>query len=66
MFRNEMVQFITLPIPFSSKLKIWSVISCPSCAVTVKKFTKKRDACAELFRLLTPLPFLAFPLPSLS
>ena len=41
--QTEMVEFIPLPFPFSSKLKIWS-FSRRSCAGTVKKFTKKRDA----------------------
>ena len=63
--KKEMVQFITLPFPFSSKLKIWSVVSRPTRAVTV--FAKKRDARAELlFRSLNPFPFLTFPLLSLS
>ena len=63
--KKEMVQFITFPFPSSSKLKIWSVISRPSRAVTVRKFAKKRDSRAELlFRLLNPLPFLTFPSPS--
>ena len=39
-----MVEFIALPFPFSSKLKIWS-FHVVVCAGTAKKCTKKRDKC---------------------
>ena len=48
--QTEIVEFIALPFPFSGKLKIWSlhVPVSSSCAETAKKFTKKRNARAEL------------------
>ena len=45
--QTEMVQFIALPFPSSKNLKYF-VISRRSRAGTAKKFTKTRDARAEL------------------
>ena len=42
---TEEVEFITLPFPFLRKLR---KNFGRSCAVTAKKFTKKRDERAEL------------------
>ena len=58
--RREMVEFIALPFPFPSKLKIWSfhaVLVQPKA----KKCTKKRDARAEL--LFCSLNLLFFDVP---
>ena len=44
---TEIVEFITLPFPFSSKLKIWS-FHVAVVQEWQRKFTKKRDARAEL------------------
>ena len=49
---TEMIEFIALPFP-SSKKKKNLIISRRSCVGTAKKWTKKRDASAELFFLLT-------------
>ena len=64
--KTEMVEFLGLPFPSSSKLKLWSFH-----VVVVQgrhpKCTKKRDARAELLFCSLNLPgvaFLTFPLPS--
>ena len=44
----EMVEFIGLPFPFSSKLKIWSFPARRIKAGTATKCTKKRDVRADL------------------
>ena len=44
----EMVEFIGLPFPFLSKLKIWSFPARRIKAGTATKCTKKRDARADL------------------
>ena len=45
--QTEMVEFIAIPFPFSSKLKIWS-FQVVVLQGQLKKRTKKRDARAEL------------------
>ena len=55
-----MEEFISLPFPFPSKLKIL-VISRRRCAETAKKCTKKRDARAEV--LFFSLNLLFFDVP---
>ena len=45
--KTEMVEFIALPFPFPSKLKIWSFYVVVR-AGTAPKCTKQRDARAEL------------------
>ena len=55
-----MVEFIALPFPFPSKLKIL-VILRRSCAVKAKKCTKMRDAREEL--LFCSLNLLFFDVP---
>ena len=58
---TELVIFITLPFPFSSKLKSWS-FHVVFCGGTAKTFAKKRDALRELlFFLLNLFSFFDFP-----
>ena len=46
---TEIVEFIALPFPSSKKKKKNLIISRRSCVGKAKKWTKKRDASAELF-----------------
>ena len=43
---TEMIEFIALPFQFSKKKNL--IVSRRSCVGTAKKWTKKRDASAEL------------------
>ena len=60
---KEIVEFIVLPFPFPSKLKIWSfhVLVMQELQGNVPK---SLSTCRVVILLIKPIAFLTFPLPS--